>query len=76
MQHICDDLPAFGVVSEQKLAPWHIHVTKKQDVPRFLQIIAESIEFTRFEPRDFAAGGNHVYGTSASRRPTSTIAKR
>jgi uncharacterized protein len=63
MEHISEDLRHFGVVSEQKLLPWHIQATKKKDVPLFFQAIAESSEFTRFEPRDFAAGGDHVYCT-------------
>jgi hypothetical protein len=36
---------------------------EKKDVPKFFQAIAASSEFTRFEPRDFAAGGDHVYCT-------------
>jgi ketosteroid isomerase-like protein len=63
MQHISDDLRGFGVVSEQRLIPWHIQIAKKQDVPQFFKAIAESSEITRFEPRDFAAGGDHVYCT-------------
>jgi uncharacterized protein len=63
MQHIADDLRAFGVVTERTLVPWHIQATRKQDVPKFFQALAESSEFTRFEPRDFAAGGDHVYCT-------------
>jgi hypothetical protein len=63
MEHISDELRHFGVVSEQKLAPWHIQATKKKDVPLFFEALAESSEFTRFEPRDFAANGDHVYCT-------------
>jgi ketosteroid isomerase-like protein len=63
MQHMSDDLQGFGVVSEEKLIPWHIQISKKKDVPKFFQAIAASSEFTRFEPRDFAAGGDHVYCT-------------
>lgn len=63
MQHIADDLHAFGVVSERQLIPWHIQIAKKEDVPKFFQAIAESSEFTRFEPRDFASGGDVVYCT-------------
>lgn len=63
MQHMSDDLKGFGVVSEKKLIPWHIQISKRQDVPKFFQAIAKSSEFTRFEPRDFAAGGEHVYCT-------------
>jgi uncharacterized protein len=63
MNYISDDLRHFGIVSERQLVPWHIQATKKADVPRFFQALAESAEFTRFEPRDFAAGGDTVYCT-------------
>jgi ketosteroid isomerase-like protein len=63
MGHISDELRRFGVVSDQKLVPWHIQITKKKDVPLFFQAIAESSDFTRLEPRDFAAAGDHVYCT-------------
>ena len=63
MQHMSDDLKGFGVVSEQKLVPWHIQISKKQDVPKFFQAIAETSQFTRFEPRDFAGSGDDVYCT-------------
>jgi ketosteroid isomerase-like protein len=63
MEHISEELRHFGVVSEQKLVPWHVQATKKKDVPLFFQAIAETADFTRFEPRDFAAGGDHVYCT-------------
>lgn len=63
MQHISDELEGFGVVTAQQSVPWHIQITKKQDVPKFFQAIAESSEFSRFEPRDFAGGGAYVYCT-------------
>lgn len=63
MQHISDDLEHFAVVADRQAAPWHIQIAKKQDVPRFFQALAGSCEFTRFEPRDFAAGGDYVYCT-------------
>jgi hypothetical protein len=63
MRHVSDDLHGFGVVSAEKVVPWHIQISKKQDVPQFFQAIADSADFTRFEPRDFAAGGDHVYCT-------------
>jgi ketosteroid isomerase-like protein len=61
MEHISDDLRHFGIVTDEKLCPWHIQITKKQEVPLFFQALAETSDFTRFEPRDFAAGGDHVY---------------
>ena len=36
---------------------------QQKGCPLFFQAIAESSDFTRFEPRDFAAGGDHVYCT-------------
>jgi ketosteroid isomerase-like protein len=63
MQHMSDDLQGFGVVSKEKLIPWHIQILKKQNVPKFFQAIDKSSTFTRFEPRDFAAGGDYVYCT-------------
>ena len=63
MQHISDDLQGFGVVSERKLIPWHIQIDRKQDVPKFFQALADSSEFTRFEPRDFAGNDEFVYCT-------------
>jgi hypothetical protein len=56
-------LRGFGVVSEQRLIPSHIQIAKKQDVPQFFKAVADSSDITRFEPRDFAAGGDHVYCT-------------
>lgn len=63
MQYMSDDLRAFGIVTDRKLVPWHVQISKKQDVPQFFQALGETAEFTRFEPRDFAAGGDHVYCT-------------
>jgi ketosteroid isomerase-like protein len=63
MEHISEDLRHFGIVSETTLIPWHIQITKKKDVPLFFQAIADSSDITRFEPRDFAAGGDNVYCT-------------
>ena len=74
MQHISDDLQGFGVVSERKLLPWHIQVDRKQDVPEFFQALADSSEFARFEPRDFAGSDEHVYCT-VSRQENSQPAR-
>lgn len=64
LEFIADDLRAFSVVSESaKDVPWHLQITSKRDVPKFFEALAKEVEFTRFEPRDFAAGGDHVYAT-------------
>ena len=44
MQHLSDDLQGFGIVSEQKLIPWQIQISKKQDVPKFFQAVAEAAD--------------------------------
>jgi uncharacterized protein len=63
LEHISDDLRHFGVVTEQNQLPWQIQITKKKDVPLFFQALAETSDFTRFEFRDFAVGGDQVYCT-------------
>jgi ketosteroid isomerase-like protein len=63
LEFIADDLRLFGVVSQSKEVPWHLQITKKKDVPLFFQALAQECDFTRFEPRDFAAAGDHVYCT-------------
>ncbi len=63
MEHVSDDLEAFAIISERELIPWHIQISKKQDVPKFFQAVSETAEFTRFEARDFASGGDYVYCT-------------
>jgi len=63
MQHVSDELRRFGVVCEDDGVPWHMQITKKADVPRFFKALSDTMEFTRFEPRDFAEGGDHVYCT-------------
>lgn len=63
LEHIADDMRGFGVVSESTEVPWHLQITRKADVPKFFQALAAECEFSRFEPRDFAVGGDHVYCT-------------
>ncbi len=63
LEHLGDDLRHFGVVADRAEAPWHMQITRKQDVPRFFQALAETLEFTRLEPRDFVAGADLVYCT-------------
>ena len=63
LEHIADDMRHFGVVSQLEDVPWHLQIKRKADVPKFFQALGAECEFTRFEPRDFAAGGDHVYCT-------------
>jgi ketosteroid isomerase-like protein len=61
MEHVSDELRHFGVLSESAEVPWHRQITRKADVPKFFQALASECDFTRFEPRDFAAAGDVVY---------------
>ena len=63
VERIAEDMRHFGIASDRPVGPWHMQITKKPDVPKFFQALAESADFTRFEPRDFAASGDHVYCT-------------
>ncbi|HKE17113.1 MAG TPA: nuclear transport factor 2 family protein [Kofleriaceae bacterium] len=63
LEHIAEDMRGFGVVSETREIPWHMQITRKADVPSFFQALAAECDFTRFEPRDFAASGDQVYCT-------------
>jgi hypothetical protein len=38
MQHMSDDLQGFGVVSEEKLIPWHIQISKKRMYQSFSKL--------------------------------------
>jgi ketosteroid isomerase-like protein len=60
MEHVSDDLEAFAIISERELIPWHIQISKKQEVPKFFQAVSETAEFSRFEAHDFAAGGSQA----------------
>ena len=35
MQHISDDLQGFGIVSEEKLVPWHMKISKNRTTKVF-----------------------------------------
>ncbi|MBV9946961.1 MAG: nuclear transport factor 2 family protein [Myxococcales bacterium] len=63
LEHIHEELRHFGVVAANADAPWQKQISKKADVPRFFQALAENLEFTRFEPGAFAASADHVYCT-------------
>ena len=36
MQHMSDDLQGFGIVSEKKLVPWYIQISKKTEHTKVL----------------------------------------
>jgi ketosteroid isomerase-like protein len=64
LEHIAPDMVGFGVVADATPeVPWHIQITKREDVPKFFQALAAECDFTRFEPHSFATGGDHVYAS-------------
>jgi ketosteroid isomerase-like protein len=64
MGFIGDDMKEFRIISKDAgEVPWHMHITRKADVPKFFQALAAECNFTKFEPHDFAATGDHVYCT-------------
>jgi ketosteroid isomerase-like protein len=40
--------------------PWHVPVTKKDEVPRFLAAFGENVQLGAFEPKDFIHSADHV----------------
>lgn len=62
---IHDDCDGFGVVSATATgAPWHVGTSLKGKAGalRYFESLA-NVEHKAFEPRDFAAMGDHVYAT-------------
>src|SRR5258706_12029090 len=55
---------AWGVVSQAAASvPWHLSIEGRKDVSKFFTALAETVEYLRFEPQAFAAGGAFVYTT-------------
>jgi uncharacterized protein len=64
MENIAEDLVGFSIVADATPeVPWHLQISKRQDVPKFFQALASAADFTRFEPHAFAASGDHVYAS-------------
>ena len=64
LAQIAEDCAEFSVISATKTAvPWHLNGRGKADAARFFEVMGKSVEYTSFEPRDYAASGDHVYAT-------------
>ena len=72
LEHIDDKMTRFGIIVEDSDIGYHAQITEKQKVPQFFQSLAKEVEFTKFEPHSFAAGGEHVY---CSVRAEATVRK-
>ena len=66
LARIPDDCAEFGVIAAAPSAvPWHIPTRGKAGAAEFFEALGTSVEYTSFEPRDYAAAGDHVYVTIA-----------
>jgi len=66
LEQIDDECDGFGVISGTETGvPWHGGTTikGKAGAARFFEALASSVNHERFEQRDFAATGDHVYAT-------------
>ncbi|HEY2517920.1 MAG TPA: nuclear transport factor 2 family protein [Polyangiaceae bacterium] len=63
LENVADDV-SWAVNSQAAGSiPWYLHIKGKKDVAKFFAGLAESVEYTRFEPHAFAATGDVVYCT-------------
>ena len=64
LARISEDVTEFNVISSAPShVPWHIPARGKAGAARFFEILLGTVEFRAFEPRDYAATGDHVYAT-------------
>ena len=62
--HIAEDCGDFSIISGASTAvPWHLNGKGKSGAVRFFEAMGSTVEFTAFEPRDYASAGDHVYAT-------------
>jgi uncharacterized protein len=66
LEQIADECEDFSVISAtQTGVPWHLQGKNrgKAAAARYFEALAASVDHELFEPRDFAATGDHVYAT-------------
>lgn len=64
LENIPEDCAEFGVIAANKSAvPWHIESRGKAGAAKFFEALGGAVEYEVFEPRDYAASGDHVYVT-------------
>ena len=64
MSTISDAVTEFSVISDSPTAvPWHLNGKGKAGAGQFFAALGGTVEFTKFDPRDYAAVGDHVYVT-------------
>jgi ketosteroid isomerase-like protein len=67
MDHIAPDGAGFAgwsvLSAAAPAAPWHGQSRTKSEVSAFFAALTTALDFTRFEPADYAASDEHVYAT-------------
>ena len=66
LERIADDCDDFCVISGTETGvPWHLQGKSKGKgaAARYFEALGSTVDHTVFEPRDFAATGDHVYAT-------------
>jgi uncharacterized protein len=68
LAYVSDDCAEFSVMSAgETRVPWHLDERGKKGAARFFDALLGAVEFRAFEPRDYAAAGDHVYATLSMR---------
>jgi ketosteroid isomerase-like protein len=68
LARVSDDCAEFSVISAGKTqVPWHLDTRGKRGAVSFFDALLGAVEFRAFEPRDYAAAGDHVYATLSMR---------
>ena len=64
LESLSDELKDFSVISDGPTkVPWHQHGRGKASAVTFFETLGKTADFQVFEPRDYAASGDHVYVT-------------
>lgn len=67
LERIAEDCDDFCVISGTPTGvPWHLagKARGRTAAARYFEALASTVDHTVFEPRDFAASGDHVYATA------------
>ena len=64
LANIPEDCAEFGVIAAGPSAtPWHIDSRGRAGAAEYFKALGSAVEYQSFEPRDYAASGDHVYVT-------------
>src|SRR5205823_12868852 len=60
LSHVADSTRWDFDVTADSPVPWHVPVTGKSDVPKFLAAFVENVQLAAFEPKHFIHSGDDV----------------